>query len=479
MSRTTTLAPMPAAIFAELIPTTPPPRITTFAGATPGTPPRRTPRPPYNFSRYLAPSCTAMRPATSDIGVSNGSSRVGSSTVSYATQVAPLSICARVSFSSAAKWKYVKTNWPERMCCHSRSIGSFTFMIISLSRQTAAASGAILAPTAVNTSSEKPLPNPAPVSTRTECPAAISASAPAGTSAIRFSFVLISFGTPIFIVRKSGGEELAVTLLRWKLIGPTSFCALRAETHDGHARRIEVDARHPRNVIDGNGVDEREDFVERAKGFVVQLHGRGAVHPRRDAFQRQRNLSLELLSAHRDFVGREAVVDDRLKLGADRIERGAGRFGSSRDVHAVHTAVGVKRLVGVHRIRQAQILAYPLKEPRAHTAAEEHAHQQQRESLGIAVRNCLRSQDDVRLRPVSRDVQRLRCSGVRGRRRHGRRIARVQVGPTSVRQNIQQPVVLDVSCGGNDQPSRVIGSTVQVANLSNAERVDRVARAEN
>ena len=45
--------------------------------------------------------------------------------------------------------------------------------------------------------------------------------------------------------------------------------------------------------------------------------------------------------------------------------------------------------------------------------------------------------------------------------------------------DIQQPVVLDVSCGGNDQPSRVIGSTVQVANLSNAERVDRVARAEN
>ena len=92
MSSTTTFAPMPAAIFAELMPTTPPPRMTTFAGATPGTPPSSTPRPPYSFSRYLAPSCTAMRPATSDMGVSNGSSRDGSSTVSYAMQIAPESM---------------------------------------------------------------------------------------------------------------------------------------------------------------------------------------------------------------------------------------------------------------------------------------------------------------------------------------------------------------------------------------------------
>ena len=40
-------------------------------------------------------------------------------------------------------------SWPLRMCGHSRSIGSFTFMIMSLSRQTVAASGAIFAPTAV------------------------------------------------------------------------------------------------------------------------------------------------------------------------------------------------------------------------------------------------------------------------------------------------------------------------------------------
>jgi Mrp family chromosome partitioning ATPase len=46
-----------------------------------------------------------MRPAISLIGVSSGSSPVGSSTVSYAIATAPESITARVSSSEAAKWK--------------------------------------------------------------------------------------------------------------------------------------------------------------------------------------------------------------------------------------------------------------------------------------------------------------------------------------------------------------------------------------
>jgi hypothetical protein len=63
--------------------------------------------------------------------------------------VAPESMCARVSFSSAAKWKYVKMVWPFRIIGHSDAIGSYTFMIISESAHTVAASGAIFAPTAV------------------------------------------------------------------------------------------------------------------------------------------------------------------------------------------------------------------------------------------------------------------------------------------------------------------------------------------
>src|SRR3954471_9750296 len=82
---------------------------------------------------------------------------------------------------------------------HSGLIGSFTFMIMSASRQTASASAPIFAPTDVYAESGNPLPSPAPFSIMTLCPAPTSASAPAGTSATRFSLVLISFGTPIFI----------------------------------------------------------------------------------------------------------------------------------------------------------------------------------------------------------------------------------------------------------------------------------------
>ena len=71
------------------MPTTPAPSTTTLAGSTPGTPPMSTPRPPFGFCRYAAPTCVAMRPATSDIGASSGSVRFGSSTVSYAMQTAP------------------------------------------------------------------------------------------------------------------------------------------------------------------------------------------------------------------------------------------------------------------------------------------------------------------------------------------------------------------------------------------------------
>ena len=44
-----------------------------LAGATPGTPPSSSPRPPNGFSRKYAPACAASRPATSDIGASSGS----------------------------------------------------------------------------------------------------------------------------------------------------------------------------------------------------------------------------------------------------------------------------------------------------------------------------------------------------------------------------------------------------------------------
>ena len=78
---------MPTAISAALVPETPPPRITTFAGGTPGTPPSSTPIPPFAFCSEAAPTCTDMRPATSLIGVSSGSEPSVAVTVSYAIAV--------------------------------------------------------------------------------------------------------------------------------------------------------------------------------------------------------------------------------------------------------------------------------------------------------------------------------------------------------------------------------------------------------
>ena len=59
--------------------------------------------------------------------------------------VAPLSMCAFVSTSSAAKWKYVKIVCPFSMRGHSTLIGSFTFRIMSAPFHVASASGAIFA----------------------------------------------------------------------------------------------------------------------------------------------------------------------------------------------------------------------------------------------------------------------------------------------------------------------------------------------
>ena len=52
------------------------------AGATPGTPPSSTPRPPWAFISECAPTCGARQPATSDMGYSSGSDPEGSCTVS-------------------------------------------------------------------------------------------------------------------------------------------------------------------------------------------------------------------------------------------------------------------------------------------------------------------------------------------------------------------------------------------------------------
>src|SRR5699024_666394 len=65
--------------------------------------------------------------------------------------------------------------------------------------QTSLAEERTVAPCSLYSSSVKPLPSPAEVSTNTVCPTATKWAAPSGVKATRFSLFLISFGTPIII----------------------------------------------------------------------------------------------------------------------------------------------------------------------------------------------------------------------------------------------------------------------------------------
>src|SRR5882672_6860967 len=61
----------------------------------------------------------------------------------------------------------------------------------------------MVAPPALYSSSEKPLPFPAPACTKTSCPSLLRTAAPDGVIPTRYSLSLISVGTPIRIARLS------------------------------------------------------------------------------------------------------------------------------------------------------------------------------------------------------------------------------------------------------------------------------------
>ena len=88
-----------------------------------------------------------------------------------------------------------------RKYLYSEGCGSLTFNIISDLSQSSAGLSMIIAPTDIKSWSVKPLSSPAADSTYTSCPACLSICTPAGVIATLFSLFLISFGTPILILR--------------------------------------------------------------------------------------------------------------------------------------------------------------------------------------------------------------------------------------------------------------------------------------
>src|ERR671916_179346 len=106
-----------------------------------------------------------------------------------------LSIRNSVSCLSAARCKYVKSSCPSRKRSYSSGTGSLTFTIRSAASKTSSAPPTTRAPAASYSSSEKPLPRPAPDSTTTSRSWWTSSTTPSGCMLTRPSWSLISLGT--------------------------------------------------------------------------------------------------------------------------------------------------------------------------------------------------------------------------------------------------------------------------------------------
>ncbi len=200
VSSRVTSAPMPSAMLAAFWPAVPAPRMTTFAFATPPTPPMSTPMPPSGFIIECAPTCGARQPATSLIGYSSGSSPLGSWTVSYAIAVVPAPRSASVPSRSAARWRYVNSVRSLRSRWYSLATGSFTLSTISPAAQVASAPSTIVAPCATKSSSLSDEPIPAPDWMKTWWPARTSSLTPTGVIATRNSLFLTSVGTAMRVM---------------------------------------------------------------------------------------------------------------------------------------------------------------------------------------------------------------------------------------------------------------------------------------
>src|SRR5688572_24401646 len=161
------------------------------------------------------------------------------------------------------------------MCGHSCAIGSFTFMIMSARFQTSAAVSTICAPKLVYRLSSKPLPAPAFFSTSTVCPALTSASAPPGTSAMRFSFVLISLGTPMIMIysrcyfRSPHPPHYSTT--------PLLPYSLWSQPQHDLLFRIEILRGQRIDIVVRDRVDSLHQLIDRQIRLIVQCRARQSV----------------------------------------------------------------------------------------------------------------------------------------------------------------------------------------------------------
>src|SRR5687768_3486673 len=168
--------------------------------------------------------------------------------------VIPASAIALVHSALAARCRYVKSTWSRRIRWYSGSIGSLTFSTRSEVAHTSSAVAAIRAPAATYSWSGKEEPAPASCSITTECPRLTSSTTPAGVIATRYSWFLISFGTPTSIVAaysryRSAASDNVLSRVRTIRAGAAAHRQPAARRGDHRAQRpLRVGAARHRRV---------------------------------------------------------------------------------------------------------------------------------------------------------------------------------------------------------------------------------------
>src|SRR5207247_6876916 len=252
---------------------------------------------------------------------------------------------------------------------HSGSIGSFTLTSISALAHTSAAFGTSVPPAARYASSGNPDPSPAPCSTSTVCPSPTSDSTPAGTSATRFSAVLISLGTPTimrspFDVPRCTSHDsretpsvlrLRVTSLRDAFV--LRLLAFRPQPNHRQAFRIEEFGGVRRHLVFGEPGHSRQHLVEALIRLAVDREARQTIHPGGRTLQGEHQLSLRLLLRLGERVAAQPLARQLGVLLADRRDGLRLRLRLRADIHPRHPHLVIEARERVDRVGQAELFA--------------------------------------------------------------------------------------------------------------------------
>src|SRR3989442_3486368 len=217
----------------------------------------------------------------------------------------------------------------------------------------------------------------------TVCPSPRSDSAPAGTSATRFSFVLISLGTPTIIPAPSG-------------------LVFRPQPHRCLPRRRKELRRHRRHVFLRQRLHSGDHLVEAQVLLAVERETRQTIHPRGRALQRQHQLPFGLPFGLRQRLAAQPLPRQPSVFPENCLRRLLRGRGLGADVGAQHADLPVEARVRVHGVGEPQLLTDALEQAARHPAAKDVAQHHERVFAPVGERHGVGRDHNVGLRGVAR-----------------------------------------------------------------------------